>query len=333
MKKKLSYAFMLLLVAGSGWLVWQYQAYRAFLNEPVFADLPVTLDIDKGTSYGHFVQLVKRQDGNGDAVYWKVLARLNDVQHKIKAGEYEIDQQLTPMQLIDYIDSHQVKTYAITLVEGHNWKQIKSQLQSSGIKQVATDMNDDQLAAVLGIENGHLEGQFLPETYQYTRDESDLDVLRRAHEAMQDVLAEAWQGRAEGLLLQSPYELLIMASIIEKETAVDNERHVVSGVFHRRLQKGMRLQTDPTVIYGVGDAYSGDITRKHLTTDTPYNTYTRKGLTPTPIAMPGEASVQAAAHPNDGNELYFVANNRGGHTFSETYEQHQQAVADYLRGN
>jgi UPF0755 protein len=261
MMKFLGYAFLLMLIAGGGWLIWQYQTYRAFLNEPVFTDLPVILDIDKGSSYGHFVQLVKRQDGNGEPVYWKVLARLNDVQHKIKAGEYEINQPLTPMQLIDYIDSHQVKTYAITLVEGHQWKQIKSQLQSSGIRQVASDMNDDQLAEVLGIESGHLEGQFLPETYQYTRDESDLDVLRRAHQAMQDVLAEAWSGRAEDLVLKTPYELLILASIIEKETAVADERNIISGVFHRRLQKGMRLQTDPTVIYGVGDAYAGDITQ------------------------------------------------------------------------
>ncbi|MFC3193692.1 endolytic transglycosylase MltG [Marinicella sediminis] len=333
MKKTLLLLLLLMLLVGAGFVGWHYKAYRDFLNQPVFVTYPVVLEIDKGTSYGHFVQMVKSQQGQGELIYWKLLARLNDVQHKIKAGEFEISQAMTPLELIDYIDGNQVKTYAITLVEGHNWKQIRAQLKSSDIRQVASDMTEEQLINWLGIEAGHLEGQFLPETYQYTRDESDLDVLVRAHQAMKQVLNDAWSGRVDGLLLKSPYELLILASIIEKETAVSTERNIISGVFHRRLKQGMKLQTDPTVIYGVGDAYAGDITRQHLVTDTPYNTYTRKGLTPTPIAMPGAASIRAAAHPNEGKELYFVANNQGGHTFSETYEQHQQAVAAYLRGN
>ena len=187
--------------------------------------------------------------------------------------------------------------------------------------------------AALGFEGQHPEGRFLPETYVYQRGDSDLDVLRRAHKAMAQALEQAWQGRAEGLPLDSPYELLTLASIIEKETGLAAERPKIAGVFVRRLKLGMRLQTDPTVIYGLGSAYDGNIRKVDLTTDTPYNTYTRSGLTPSPIAMPGRAALEAAAHPAEGDALYFVAigDGSGGHVFSATYAQHQVAVAGYLQ--
>ena len=170
----------------------------------------------------------------------------------------------------------------------------------------------------------------MPETYQFHRGSSDLELLKRMYGEMQRTLEQEWPHRAEGLPLANPYQALTLASIIEKETGVASERPQIAGVFVRRLQKDMLLQTDPSVIYGAAD-YHGDLTRKHLQTDTPYNTYINKGLPPTPIALPGKASIQAALHPADGDSLYFVADGKGGHTFSATYEEHQQAVARYLK--
>ena len=170
----------------------------------------------------------------------------------------------------------------------------------------------------------------MPETYQFHRGTSDLELLKRMHGEMQRVLESSWPTRADGLPFATPYQALILASIVEKETGVASERPQIAGVFVRRLEKDMLLQTDPSVIYGAAD-YHGDLTRKHLQTDTPYNTYINKGLPPTPIALPGKASIEAALHPADGDSLYFVADGKGGHTFSATYEEHQQAVARYLK--
>jgi UPF0755 protein len=213
-------------------------------------------------------------------------------------------------------------------VEGWTFKQFVAALEANPVLIHQIDLADndsrDSVAAFLGLE--HPEGWFLPETYQFTRGDSDRDILARSHAAMVQALDEAWSFRDDELPIDSPYELLILASIIEKETALDAERPLVAGVFVRRLKKGMRLQTDPTVIYGMGDAFDGDIRRRDLQTDTAYNTYTRSGLPPTPIAMPGWKSLAAAARPANGEALYFVADGKGGHTFSATLEDHQQAV-------
>ena len=333
MKKIIVYFFLLLLLSAGGIAGYGFYQYQNFLQQPVFSNLPVLIEITKGNSYADFIQTVKAKGGSGSVFNWKLMARLNQLENTIKAGEFQIDVSVTPMSLIALIDQNKVKTYSITLIEGENWLQLKQKLQTSNLKQVALDMDDQQLITALAIESGHLEGQFLPETYQYVKGDSDIDVLLRAHADLKSALNKAWQNRDPKTKLKSPYELLILASIIEKETAQHSERNIISWVFHRRLNKGMKLQTDPTVIYGVGVAYAGDITTAHLRTDTPYNTYTRKGLPPTPIAMASVASIEAAAHPNQGKELFFVANRTGGHTFSETYEQHQKAVAAYLRGN
>lgn len=320
---------LFVLALAAGYLV--YNRYDNFLKTPVFKNTPVTLEITKGSHYSDFVQMVRDLEGAGDPWQWKLLARLNPDVALIKAGEFEIIEEKTPRELLDYIASNQVKTYTYTLVEGHAWKTVKPELGQQGLKLVAGDMTDEVIKTTLGIDATNLEGQFLPETYQFVKGDSDLSVLKRAHEALNEVLNKAWEGRSEAVQLNSPYELLILASIIEKETAVASERTEISGVFHRRLQKGMKLQTDPTVIYGVGDAYAGDITRKHLDTDTPYNTYTRKGLPPTPIAMASAASIEAAAHPKPGASLYFVADGKGGHTFSDSYDEHLKAVKQYLK--
>ena len=201
------------------------------------------------------------------------------------------------------------------------------------LEHASKDMDDAALMRALEHAGEHPEGRFLPETYAWVRGDSDLDVLRRAYEAMDKALDAAWTTRVEGLPLNSKDEVLTLASIIEKETGIAEERPAIAGVFVRRMKIGMRLQTDPTVIYGMGSAYAGNIRRSDLTTDTPYNTYTRDGLPPTPIAMPGVAALRAATHPADGDALYFVAvgDGSGRHVFTRSLAEHQGAVRDYLQ--
>lgn len=259
-----------------------------------------------------------------------VYARLNPQAANIKAGDYRIDASASLPSLMNDITNGKVVVYNITVVEGKTFKDLRASLvQTAGIEHTLNDKTDAQIATLLGID-GSPEGWFMPETYQFHRGSSDLELLKRMYGEMQRTLEQEWPNRADGLPLANPYQALILASIIEKETGVASERPQIAGVFVRRLQKDMLLQTDPSVIYGAAD-YHGDLTRKHLQTDTPYNTYINKGLPPTPIALPGKASIQAALHPADGDSLYFVADGKGGHTFSATYEEHQQAVARYLK--
>jgi UPF0755 protein len=238
------------------------------------------------------------------------------------------------MELLGQFTSGDVKLYSFTIIEGWNhWELLQALHDDDFIDTTLTDEDWPGLLEELGAEGGHPEGLFLPETYRFPRNTSDRNVLRQAYGLMQDVLAEEWQTKAENLPIATPYEALVLASIIEKETARGDERPRISGVFTRRLEKRMRLQTDPTVIYGVGPGFNGNLTRRDLQTDTPYNTYTRGGLPPTPIAMPGRAAINAALHPADGEELYFVATGLadGSHTFSATKDEHDAAVAQYLR--
>ncbi|MDH5241778.1 MAG: endolytic transglycosylase MltG, partial [Gammaproteobacteria bacterium] len=210
---------------------------------------------------------------------------------------------------------------------------MKALQANDAVKVTMTDEDWPALLESLGAPYNHPEGLFLPETYRFPLDTSDRDVLAQAYALMQDVLAEEWESRSADTPVHSPYEALILASIVEKETARADERPRIAGVFSRRIQRRMRLQTDPTVIYGIGPAFDGNLTRKHLTTDTPYNTYTRHGLPPTPIAMPGRAAINAVLNPAAGTELYFVATGLGdgSHQFSTTKAEHDAAVAEYLR--
>jgi len=219
------------------------------------------------------------------------------------------------------------------LIEGWNFKQALEAVRGHPmlVQTLPKSMSTEQLMNRLGYSAEYPEGRFFPDTYLFPRGTTDVDFLKRSYERMQKVLAEEWENRSENLPIKTPYEALILASIVEKETGVPEERTQVAGVFVRRLQKGMKLQTDPTVIYGMGDKYKGNIRKKDLTTDTPYNTYTRPGLTPTPICLPGRAAINAALHPADGKSLYFVATGNGGHTFSETLQEHNKAVAKYLQ--
>ncbi len=309
-----------------------YYRYEQFLNTPVFSADETRIEVQPGSYYSQLISQIKDNNGHGAAWQWQILGRWQGYQSQIKSGEYRFTRKDTPRSLLDAIAENRVIQYAWTVVEGQTWQQVQHQLSRLTLKnRLLTDQSERQIIELLGIQAPSMEGQLLPETYHYTRDDCDLQLLQRANRALQEVVQQAWQTRQPDLALKSPYELLILASIIEKETAVDSERSLISGVFNRRLKKNMRLQTDPTVIYGVGQAYDGDITYQHLRTDTPYNTYTRHGLPPTPIAMAGADSIYAAGQPNDGRELYFVASGDGGHVFSETYRQHQQAVSNYLK--
>ena len=330
MKRFLLNCFLTLILLAAWAAGVFYLQYQKALNAPLVAEGDGIITVKRGDTLASLNrELVQRGIIHSDWVL-PVYARLNPQAANIKAGDYRIDANASLPSLINDITNGKVVVYNITVVEGKTFKDLRASLvQTAGIEHTLNDKTDAQIATLLGID-GSPEGWFMPETYQFHRGSSDLELLKRMYGEMQRTLEQEWPNRAEGLPLANPYQALTLASIIEKETGVASERPQIAGVFVRRLQKDMLLQTDPSVIYGAAD-YHGDLTRKHLQTDTPYNTYINKGLPPTPIALPGKASIQAALHPADGDSLYFVADGKGGHTFSATYEEHQQAVARYLK--
>jgi len=332
--KRFFLSFALLAVVALLVSLWGMRQYQAFLASPVFPGHSDTeLLVPEGSSYRRIIQLIKEKGAVGENWQWRLLGKLSGLENRLKAGEYAFSAGIAPRRVLQKLANGDVKTYAFTIIEGQSWKQLRQQLLDDPVlSHPLADYSDKELLQWLQATEPSPEGLFLPETWQYRRGDSDLDVLRRAHLALRKVLSSAWEGRQKNLPLKSPYEMLILASIVEKETALPEEKPQVAGVFVRRLHKGMRLQTDPTVIYGLGDDYAGDITYAHLRTDTPYNTYTRAGLPPTPISMAGADSIRAVAHPAEGDALYFVADNRGGHTFSKDFRSHQKAVRNYLAG-
>ena len=257
-----------------------------------------------------------------------VYARLKNLGH-IHPGEYMIPAGSNAMDLVARLNRGDVTRYRITLVEGWTFAQALSQVRSADkIKPTENGATVQSAAKALGIE-GNPEGQIFPDTYIYRSGTTDLDLLRQANQRMSTVLAQEWESRSSDLPYDSAYQALIMASIVEKETGVPWERDEIAGVFVRRLKKGMRLQTDPTVIYGMGENYDGNLRRADLRTATPYNTYVINGMPPTPIALPGREAIHAALHPKDGKSLYFVAKGDGSHQFSETLAEHNRAVREY----
>jgi len=322
---------MLLVAAIAAWL---WLRHERFAETPVNASASSVV-IERGDSL-RAVLAKLRQAGvaEGSDLDWQVLARRVGAAGKLKVGEYALQPPLSPRDLLQRMRQGKVIQYRVTLVEGWNIRQLRAALNAATpLQHETTDLDDAALMARLGFAGQHPEGRFLPETYLYQRGDSDLDVLARAHKAMDAALAEAWAQRADDLSLQTPEQALILASIVEKETALPSERPKIAGVFARRLKLGMKLQTDPTVIYGIGSSYDGNIRRRDLETDTPYNTYTRAGLTPTPIAMPGRDALRAAVRPEPGDALYFVAvgDGTGAHVFSSSYSEHNAAVARYLQ--
>ena len=337
MNRILAIAGILALMAGAA-VLFASQQYQRFLVTPLSLPVePYVFQIEPGTSGS---SIIKRLAGSGFTRYswqWRLLMRLEPP--AIKAGEYQLEPGITPRELLQLLSSGAVVQYRFTLVEGWTFTQLLQALAKDEVLKQTLDPDSseagDEAGAVLVSSLGvdHPEGWFFPETYQFTRGDSDSDILDWAHKAMEKELGNAWEARNLDLPLNSPYELLILASIIEKETGREEERGQIAGVLIRRLQKGMRLQTDPTVIYGMGDSFDGNIRRRDLKTDTPYNTYTRSGLPPTPIAMPGRASLLAAARPDAGDAFYFVADGTGGHTFSATLQEHQEAVNKLIKRN
>lgn len=291
---------------------------------------PRTLTIEPGTWFRAFANQLQREGLIDDPLWLRIEAYRNPAITAIKAGEYRIEPGMSLQQLLERVVSGDTISYTFTLVEGSTFRQLRAALLANDRLRHELDRLDEaELLARLGSEAKSVEGLFLAETYHFNRGMSDVDLLQRAYQDLQQVLNQAWAERADRLPYPSPYAALIMASIIEKETAVPAERPQIAGVFVRRLQRGMRLQTDPTVIYGMGERYNGNLTRADLRRPTPWNTYVIDGLPPTPIAIVGREAIEAALNPAPGQSLYFVAKGDGSHHFSRTLEEHNRAVRRY----
>jgi UPF0755 protein len=310
-----------------------FNEYQRFLTTPINIEPTNTsFNIQSGAN----LQQVSRQLAEqgitpfpASYLYW--YARYKDSAHKIKAGEYRLTSTLTLPDVLALFIKGDVVQHSFTIIEGMTSQQVLAAIASDNRFIQTIETTDLKTVMQMLDGNGrHGEGEFAPETYYFSAGTTDKAILMRAFQLMQKTLAEAWQNKAEKLLYKTPYEALIMASIIEKESGIAEERPEIAGVFVRRLRMGMRLQADPTVIYGMGEKYKGNIRRKDLTTDTVYNTYTRYGLPPSPIALPSKAAIQAALNPSEGTSLYFVATgHEGRHVFSDTLVQHNKAVRQY----
>ena len=290
------------------------------------------LRVPSGTSFRSVAAELEQRGLLDKAWLLATYARATGEATRIRAGEYQILPGTTSRTLLAKLVAGDVYLHQITIVEGSRFAEVLTALRSHPAI-AATALDGSAIMSAIGAPGVHPEGQFFPDTYRFPYGTSDLDILRLAHDALAARLQEAWRNRSPDLLLKTDYEALILASIIEKETSLATERKLIAGVFHERLRRNMRLQTDPTVIYGMGDAFDGDLRDGDMDRDTPYNTYTRSGLPPTPIALPGAGSIEAAVAPEITGALYFVATGRGdgSHYFSATYEEHERAVRDYLR--
>jgi UPF0755 protein len=293
-----------------------------------------TFEVERGASLRSVAQVLHQRGVLDRPQVWIAWARLTDQSTGLKAGEYEVRPGLTPRSLMDLLSSGRVLLHSITFIEGSTFEDVRDALLAhEAVKAEYANRTIEETMAALGAPGVHPEGQFFPDTYRFPRGTPDLELLSLAHRRLQTELQAAWDARTADLPLATPYEALILASIVEKETALDNERPMIAGVFIERLRRGMRLQTDPTVIYGMMERYDGNIRRTDLRLDTPYNTYTRAGLPPTPIAMPGLESLRAATRPDISGALFFVATGEGdgSHYFSKTLAEHEAAVQRYLR--
>ena len=303
---------------------------KSWQNQPLRVSEDVKVMLAPGQSFSVFARQLEERGLLHGARLWSVLARLDGSARRVQAGEYWLKVDDRPADLLDRLLTGEVVRYEVKLIEGWTLAEALATLSvHPDLEHELMGADESTVLGVLGLPEGHGEGLFFPDTYQFVRGTSDADILRRAYGKLQEELAAAWQTRDAGLPYDSPYDALIVASLIEKETGRDEDRANIAQVFVSRLHRGMRLQTDPSVIYGVGSAFDGDLTRRHLRTDTPYNTYTRHGLPPTPIALVGRKSLQAAMHPAPGEFLYFVSRGDGSSHFSVSLEEHQAAVRRY----
>lgn len=306
--------------------------YRTLLQSFTLPPEGYRFKVPRGSSWTAVSEELARKDFILHPFSLRLWLWLRPGDEVLRSGVFMLRAPMTLDQLVQRLTEEPDGNPPLVLVEGNRFRDLKALLSGrEDVRQVLPELSDNEILAAIGAEEHHPEGLFAPNTYVIDEGERDLDILRRLYLRQKRILAEEWAGRASGLPYRTPYEALIMASIIERETGVAEERAEIAGVFLRRLAQGMRLQTDPTVIYGLGEAFKGNLTRAHLRQMSPYNTYRINGLPPTPIAMPGRAAIHAALHPADGDALYFVADGKGRHIFSATLEAHNQAVNRYQR--
>ena len=307
-----------------------YSEYKSFLGAPLNISTDIYFSIEKGSNFNDLSKKLKSYHIIDKTYYLNFYGRVTGYSKEIKSGEYYLTPGLSPIELVNIFVSGDVAQHSITLLEGWNITKMLSAIASNNIlKQRLKNHSSQSLLSQLDINRSNPEGLFFPDTYYFVRGTTDIELLKRAYERQNMILKEEWRGRSENLPYSNEYEALIMASIIEKETALPSERSIIAGVFIRRLENKMRLQTDPTVIYAMGDEYKGNIRKKDLSIDSPYNTYRYFGLPPSPIALIGREAIHAALHPEKGESLYFVAKKDGSHYFSKTLEEHNSAVRKY----
>ncbi|QET01522.1 MULTISPECIES: endolytic transglycosylase MltG [Cupriavidus] len=314
------------LAAAGGFAWWAHQPLT-------LATSPVEVVIKPNSSVVSVGRQVQRGGVPIDARLFILLARITGQGASLKAGGYQFESGVTPLDVLDKLARGEVTHYVVTVIEGWEFRKMRAAVDANpALRHDTTGMSDADLMKAIGAEETSPEGMFFPDTYLFARGSSDVELYRHAYRAMQKRLADAWNARAPDLPYKTPYEALIMASIVEKETGQAVERPMIAAVFVNRLRKNMMLQTDPTVIYGVGEKFDGNLRKRDLQTDTPYNTYTRAGLPPTPIALPGLASLAAATAPAPSDALYFVARGDGSSHFSNSLPEHNRAVDKYQRG-
>lgn len=332
-KKDVMYKLgVVLLTAATLVLLWLGLGYHSYSTSSINDGTEnIIYNVKPGSGIKRLAQDLSSKGMISSPRLFELFVRLGGEADSIQAGVYAIKPGMTAQQFMLALATGDVLSYAFTVIEGWSLKQLLAELANAR-EMKKTLESPAQLVKLLGISHASAEGLFMPDTYFYQPGSSDLDFLRKAHKAMQSYLETKWPGRDKGLPYTSPYQALVMASIVEKETGVADERPQIANVFLRRLAIGMRLQTDPTVIYGLGDRYDGNLRKIDLLTDTPYNTYTRGGLPPTPIAMAGRGAIDAALHPAGAAALYFVATGKGDgrHVFTNTLEEHNKAVRSYL---
>ena len=339
MKKFFVFLLILLLILG-GVGFWGYQKLTEFVHTPVNVTQDQLLTIERGTTGSKLAALLEQEKvlEHADLLPW--LLKLQPQLNKVKAGTYSLTGVKTLQDLLDMLNSGKEAQFSVKFIEGKTFKEWRKNLENAPhLKQTLQGKTDKEIMALLDIpavakavyEWNNMEGWLYPDTYNYTPNSTDLELLKRSTTRLQKALDKAWNERDENLPLADPYQMLILASIVEKETGIAAERPQVASVFINRLKANMKLQTDPTVIYGMGESYTGNIRKKDLETMTPYNTYMIEGLPPTPIAMVSESALQAVAHPAKTDFYYFVADGSGGHKFTRNLNEHNKAVQEYLR--
>jgi UPF0755 protein len=308
-----------------------YAAFERWLDRPLaLGDTPATIEIPRGRPFSATVDELSTRGVIDHPAWLRAYARATGVDSRIRAGEYEIPPGTTPRTLLRLLESGRVVQHTLTIVEGWTFRTLRRALeQHPQLDNTLAGQDDAAVMGVLGEPDAPPEGLFFPDTYLFGKGTTDVEILRQARGRMRQQLEAAWKVRADGLPIETPYEALVLASIVEKETALAEERPRIAGVFVSRLRRKMLLQTDPTVIYGLGERFDGNLRRRDLESDTPYNTYTLPGLPPTPIALVGPQALRAALNPDVDGSLYFVSRGDGSHHFSRSYDEHRRAVRCY----